>query len=229
VGINPRHQRLIVVLLTSVVVPALRATAPNPADHSIRQFLEQDETQPSYRALRRLEAESGSRSGWLEAITEYSPAAGFRYEITAEGGSGSVRSKVLRAVLDGERDLIAQGGMARSSLARSNYEFQPDGLDADGLVKVLLSPRRRERILVSGTMFLTPVDGDLVRVEGRLAKSPSFWIKTVDIVRSYRRVEDVVMPVAVESTARLRFLGDGTFRMTYAYSEIDGRPVPPSR
>ena len=39
-------------------------------------------------ALCRLEAENGSRKGWIEAVTEYSPETGFRYEITAEGGSG---------------------------------------------------------------------------------------------------------------------------------------------
>ena len=43
-------------------------------------------------------------------------------------------------------------------------------------------PRRKERILVSGSMSLQPSDGGLVRLQGRLAKSPSFWIKNVDIV-----------------------------------------------
>jgi hypothetical protein len=30
---------------------------------------------------------------------------------------------------------------------------------------------------VAGTMFLQPDDGRLVRLQGQLAKSPSFWIK----------------------------------------------------
>ena len=37
-------------------------------------------------------------------MTSYAPGVGFRYEITGEGGSSFIRSKVLRAVLDGERD-----------------------------------------------------------------------------------------------------------------------------
>ena len=217
------------MLLAMVSASNARATVPDPADHSIKQFLAQDDTQRPYRAVRRLEAESGSRKGWIEAITEYSVETGFQYQITAEGGSGHIRSKVLKAVLDGERDVIAQGEAARSSLTPSNYIFQANGIDADGLAKILLSPRRKERVLVSGMMALSASDGALVRLEGRLAKSPSFWVKNVDIVRTYERIGGNVVPVALETTAQVRFLGDATLRMTYVYSEIDGKHLTASR
>jgi hypothetical protein len=74
-------------------------------------------------------------------------------------------------------------------------------------------------------MFLNPSGGDLVRLEGRLTKSPSFWIKNVDIVRRYERINGVVVPVALETRAQVRFHGDAKLRMTYVYTEIDGRPV----
>ena len=211
------------------IPPSVRATVPDVADHSIRQFLAQDDTQHTYRAARRLEAENGSRRGWIEAVTEYSPSTGFRYEITAEGGSKYIRAKVLRAVLDGERDVIAQGETARLALARSNYIFEANGVDAEGLANILLSPRRRERVLVSGTMFLQPRDGALVRVQGRLAKSPSFWVKNVDVIRSYERIAGAIVPVELESNAEVRLLGQARLRMTYVYSEIDGHPVASAR
>jgi hypothetical protein len=220
-----RHSRLPVVLLAMVFASNARATVSDPADSSIEQFLAQDDTQRSYRAVRRLEAENGSRKGWMEAITEYSPQSGFQYEITAEAGSGFIRSKVLKAVLDGERDVIAHGETARSSLAPTNYTFQANGIDTDGLANVLLSPRRKERVLVSGMMALNVSDGALVRLQGRLAKSPSFWIKNVDIVRTYERIDGNVVPVALQTRAQIRFLGEATLRMTYVYSEIDGRPL----
>ena len=219
------HIRCGVALLVMAIPPAVRAMMPDPADHSISQFLQQDDRQRPYRATRRLDAENGSRRGWLQAVTQYSAEAGFQYEITAEGGSGVIRSKVLRAVLDGEQDVIAHGEAARSALARSNYIFQANGVDAEGLANVLLSPRRNERVLVSGTMFLQPEDGDLVRLQGRLAKSPSFWVRDVHIVRSYERIGGVVVPVAMESTAHVRLLGPATLRMTYEYSEVDGHPI----
>jgi len=212
-------------LFCLLCVSHVRATVPNAAEHSIEQFLAQDDTQRAYRATRRLEAENGSRKGWMEAITEYSPERGLRYAITAEGGSGYIRSRVLRAVLDGEREVIAQGETAGSSLSPSNYTFQANGIDTNGLANVLLTPRRKERVLVSGMMALDPADGGLVRLQGRLAKSPSFWVKDVDIVRTYQRIDGTVVPVALESKAQLRFLGEASLRMTYVYTEINGRPL----
>ena len=225
---SPRSTCFAALLLAAVIGPQLRATVPSTAEaaeHSMRQFVAKGDAQHPYKATRRLEARNGGNSGWLEVETEYSPAAGFRYTITGEGGSGHIRNKVLKAVLDGEREIVAKGEMARSTLAPCNYEFQPAGVDADGLAKVLLSPKRKERVLINGALFLRPVDGEPVRVQGRLAKSPSFSIKSVDITRTYDRIDGTVMPVGVESKAQVRILGDATLTMTYTYSEIDGRPV----
>jgi len=194
----------------------------------MRQFLSQDAAQPAYRAVRRLEAVNGKRSGWLEAVTEYSPDAGFRYAVTAEGGNGYIRDNVLRAVLEAEREVIARGETRRSSLAETNYTFQANGIGDDGLVEVSVSPRRKERVLVAGQMFLKPEDGRLVRLQGQLAKSPSFWIRNVAIVRTYDRIAGSVVPVAMESHAQMRVLGNATLNMTYEYSHINGRPVTSS-
>ena len=217
--------RVVVVLVTLAYASTVRATVPDATDQYIKQFLAQDDTLRPYRALRRLEAKNGSRIGWIEAFTEYSLQTGFRYEIRAEGGSGYIRSRVLKAYLDGERDLIARGDSARSALTPANYTFQPNGIDGDGLANVLLSPRRKERVLLSGMMALNANDGALVRLQGRLTKSPSFWVKNVDIVRTYKRMNGIVMPVLLDSTAQVRFLGDATMHMTYAYSEIDGHAI----
>ena len=223
-----RRGRLPVILLVIAFASTVRATVPDAADQPIKQFLAQKETQRPYRAARHLEAENGNRKGWMDAITEYSPATGFRYEIVAEGGSDYIRSKVLKAVLDGERDVIVQGETARSSLTASNYTFHANGIDTDGLANVLLSPRRKEHVLVSGMMALNATDGALVRLQGRLAKSPSFWLKNVDIVRTYARIDGIVVPVVLETKAQVRLLGEATLRMTYDYSEIDGRHVAAS-
>ena len=125
----------------------------------------------------------------------------------------------------GEQEAVARGEIGRSSLGQENSTFQAAGVDDDGLANVLLSPRRKERILVSGNMFLQPDDGSLVRLHGVLAKSPSFWIKNVEIVCFYARIEGAVVPVSLESNAHVRFLGAATLRMTYVYSHIDGRHV----
>jgi hypothetical protein len=213
------------VLLTGLSLAAtLHATIPDAADHSIRRFLEQDDTQHPYRATRWLEATNAGRSGRLEVLTEYSPSTGFRYDVTNEEGAGAI-TKALRAVLDGERDIIANGQSARSSLDRANYTFEPSGIDEEGLANILLSPRRKERELVAGRMFLAPEEGRLVRLHGRLAKNPSFWVTNVEVLWSYDRIDGAIVPVSLKSNAHVRFLGPATMHMTYRYSEIDGHAV----
>ena len=74
-------------------------------------------------------------------------------------------------------------------------------------MSLLLKARRHDILLVDGAMFLNPDDGELVRIEGRLSKTPSFWTKRVEIVRRFRRIAGVRMPTALESVAELRMAG----------------------
>ena len=71
-------------------------------------------------------------------------------------------------------------------------------------------------------MYITDTDADLVRVEGRLAKSPSFWTRRIDVVKQYARVGGLRVPIRVESTAQIRLAGTSTMSMTYVYEMING-------
>lgn len=193
----------------------------------MQRFLERESQNHHYRALRRIEAENRGRSGWLEAWTTLEPGESFRYEVVSEGGSPYIRSRVLRGILEGEREAIERGERERSALATTNYRFESEGVDQTGLVRVALMPRRQEGMLLAGAMFLRPGDGELVKIEGRLAKTPSLWVKHVDIVRTYARIAGAVLPISMESRAQLRFLGPASLRMTYRYAEIDGRSILP--
>ena len=85
------HGAVALLLLTLNLAPTAQATSPDAADQSIAQFLKQDDTQHAYKARRRLEAKNGSRTAWLEAVTEYSPTTGFKYHVVGEAGSSSIR------------------------------------------------------------------------------------------------------------------------------------------
>jgi len=215
-------------MLAGSAFVALQVSAAGVVDPraiaAMEHFLARPLTSHQYSATRRLEASSKSHRAWLDAQTEFTPSDGLNYEVTAEGGSGFIRSRILRSLLDEEKKLIARGGSAGITLSKNNYEFTPEGLSADGLAMIGIHPLRKDRSLIAGKMFLT-LDGDLRRVEGRLAKNPSFWVSRVSVVRSYRRVNGVLMPVALDSSAQLRLLGSSSLRMTYRYSHIDNRAV----
>jgi hypothetical protein len=178
-----------------------------------------------YRALRRMHgwSERFNQEAWLEAWTELKDGR-FDYQIVTERGSDTIRMKVMHAMLSREQELINSGASAKMDLTLDNYEFQDGGRDAAGAHVVQIKPRRKDVLLLDGRMVLTD-GGDLVRVEGRLAKNPSFWTSLVDVVRHYARIAGVRVPVATESTAHVKFAGTSQLEVLYDYQSINGRPV----
>ena len=157
---------------------------------------------------------------WTEA-----DASGFRYHIVCEDGSDYIRSKVFRASLETEREMWAAGTPDEGALTPANYVFEDRGAQPDGLTSLLVKPRRKNVLLVDGSIYLNPDDGELVRMEGQLSKTPSFWTRRVEIVRWYQRIAGFRMPTALESVANVRIAGVSTFRMTYEYESINGQRV----
>jgi hypothetical protein len=203
--------------------------AQPPAQQTVLQrFLARAEEPPvEYRALRRLEAQNPKfkQSAWMQAWTEYDHVNGFRYQIVDEGGSGYIRSKVLRAALQGEQKIWADREPQKSSFNHDNYMFDDGEVSADGLASVGVKPKRKDVLLVEGAIFVQPSDGELSRIEGKLSKTPSFWTRRVDVVRRYERMAGVRVPVEIESVAQVLIAGRSTFKMTYEYQTINGQHV----
>lgn len=186
----------------------------------------QEDTLREYRAYRRMHAwsEKFSHEAWMDVWTELKDGK-FQYRIVSERGSDMIRSKVLRAVLSREQELINEGDSDKADLTPENYDFTEAGRNPDGSQYVQLKPRRKDVLLVDGRMVLTPDGRDVVRVEGRLAKNPSFWTSLVNIVRRYAKLGGVRVPVSTESTAKVKFAGTSQLQVSYEYESINGRPV----
>lgn len=220
---------LILLSARGVASPPAAVTAAAAEDRmAVERFLEAIEKPPvAYQAKRRLEASSVklNESAWMEVLTNYDPQAGFRYSILAEGGSVRIRRRVLKSVLEGELENSAPEQWTRGNLSAANYEFIFGGRTGDGMLRMDLNPRRRDARLVNGAALLTVTSGNLVRVQGRLSKSPSIWVRWAEITRSYTPIAGSIMPVAIESTADVRIAGLSKFVMTYEYLTVDGKAV----
>ena len=182
----------------------------------------------SYRAFRRLEARNNhlSHAAWMNVWTT-ADESGFTYEIVDQGGSGYVRDRVFLPALDTERKMWGAG--PRGAFTSENYTFEDRGAESTGLAWIGVKPRRKDVLLVNGSIFLRPDDGDLVRVEGALSKTPSFWTRKVEVVRRYDRIAGVRVPIALESVARILMVGTATFTMSYEYHSVNGVEVVPDR
>jgi hypothetical protein len=202
---------------------ASAAQEGQPATH-VDRFLEAPDTPlVSYRAVRYLEAASrnGRMTASLTATTSLDPDHGFAFEVLQETGSGLIRSRVLRGALEAERRARSSGDIARSALTRLNYDFGSAEATEAGFVRVGIKPRRSDTMLIVGSILLTDDHADLVSIEGRLVKRPSFWTRRVEVVRRYARLAGVRVPVSMESTADVLLGGRSTFSMRYEYQAIN--------
>ena len=213
------------VVVAMVILPLAAGTPANGTDCGETAALIAP-TRP-YVAFRRLEAENrkSGRQGWMDVRTELGGNGLLTVEVLDEGGSDYIRNRVLRAALDSEQQLVARRHSSpvpttdTPSCAESH-------LDESGLLRVPLKPGRKGDHPVIGHMFLEPSTGDLVRVAGRLAKNPSFWISQVDVEWTYARIhKDIVLPVSLHSVAKVKVFGPSTFSMTYDYRSVEGQPV----
>jgi hypothetical protein len=206
-----------------------QASLTGSAESQLERILEKSNTvaPPPYRALRRLEGGlmSSDKRGWMEVWTEYLPARGFTYEVVGEGGSDYVRDKIFRALLTSEQKLIATGKRLRTSLESKNYEFADAGLTDAGLQRILLKPAKKSDGILNGSLLLEPATGLITRMEGRLVKSPSFWLRDVDVTYRFAHVAGYVVPIEMTSAGRVRMFGRSNFKMTYDYVSIDGQPA----
>jgi hypothetical protein len=170
--------------------------------------------------------EKFSQEGWVDCWTELD-GRGFRYEIVAERGSDYIRDKILKTLLRREQELIAGGSAGRAEINDDNYEFAEGGAApvGGGERAVALKPRRKDVLLVNGRMVLNENGTELLRVEGRLSKNPSFWTNVVDIVREFARLDGVRVPISTDTVAKLKFAGTARMDVRYNYESINGRPV----
>jgi hypothetical protein len=220
-------------MIVGLAQPLVALQQPQPQSSAepavVQRFLARpDEPLTRYRALRRLEARNDrfNLQGWLDVWTELTAEGRFEYQIVREGGSEYIRNKVLRPLLENEERLFATTDASRSAVTSQNYDLR--GLEASaepGLVKLLVRPKRRDVSLVDGAVFVTEDEADLVRVEGRLAKNPSFWTKRVDVVRRYERIGGMRVPISLDSVAQVRLAGTSTLSMTWEYETINGERV----
>ena len=212
----------ITLAVESAERPETMAAGVQPA---LERFLARpDEPVTQYRARRTLEGHNPrfKMDGAIEAITELSANGRFSYTIVSETGSDYIRDKVLRPLLETEAKVLASGNPSRSALTIDNYDIGGGELAEPGIVKLFAKPRRKEVSLIDGSVFITSADSDLVRVEGKLAKNPSFWTTRVNLVRRYDRIGGVRVPVRLDSTAQIRFAGESSLSMIYDYEMING-------
>jgi outer membrane lipoprotein-sorting protein len=148
------------------------------------------------------------------------------FEIVSEDGWKSANTHVLRKMLESESETSRPQLRAMSKLNSTNYEFEILRAEAvSGRMAYVLNvkPKRREKYLFEGLIWVDAEDYALVRAEGSPAKNPSFWTKSTHFVQLYQKNGPLWFPLSTQSVTEARFFGITDVNIEYFDYAPQGR------
>ena len=140
------------------------------------------------------------------------------FEVVSEEGWKAAHKHVLRKMLESESDTSRPDICAKTKLNPENYEFEVIGTEpvADRTTYVLeIKPKRKEKYLFRGRIWVDTEDYALVRAEGNPAKSPSFWTKSTHFVQVYQKSGPLWFPLSTQSVTEAHIFGTTDVNIEY--------------
>lgn len=129
---------------------------------------------------------------------------------TSESGSGIIRRMALRRLISSE--IEADGGKVHhdSAISPANYSLELVGEQQIGASRCFVAtvvPKRKEKYLFEGKVWIDADDYAIVRIEGHPAKKLSFWIERADFVRQYQKIDGFWLPKKDQTLVQVRLYG----------------------
>ena len=220
--------------LLAVCIPAVAqqaaVSAPLSADEVMRQVVQMNEQRANA-----LETYSSIRSYHLECHclshkkadmvvrAEYKAPNEKVFTIVSESGSGTVRSRVFKKLLEAEQESMRDKNQERSAITPSNYAFQPTDYqktDANEFYVLEARPLTKNKFLFRGRIWVDAKDFAIVKVEGEPAVNPSWWTVKTDFKRSYQEIGRFWLPESNESETKVRIFGTAVLTIKYGEYHI---------
>lgn len=147
-----------------------------------------------------------------EVVAEVSfvPPNAKKYNILSRSGSG-LGERLVRRMLDGETTIVKEYGS--TDISTENYDFRLTGkehISGRQCYVLELLPKRKEKTLIRGKIWVDASTYLLHRLEGEPAKSPSWWLRNPRIAFFYGDVEGMWLQTASEVTTNVRWFGQHT-------------------
>jgi hypothetical protein len=191
-------------------------------ENLVRMNLQRAQALQAYESTRiyRLEYKGfpGGRAAEMVVNMKYRAPGTKEFEIVSQSGSKTLIDRVLKKLLEGEKDAIEGDNLKRIAVNQENYEFAllayergPRG----GLYVLSVTPRTKNKYLFQGKIWVDDEQFAIVRMEGGPAKNPSFWIKGTQIETRYINVNDFWLPARNHSFTSVRLGGHADLSIEY--------------
>jgi len=129
------------------------------------------------------------------------------FAVLESRGSDFLRDHVIKKMMQGEIELGQRGRQSEVAFSPANYEFV--GVqDAGDTFVVEVAPRRADKLLFKGRIWITKDGSHLKRIEGEPARNPSFWTRRIRFVSEYAPVSGVWLHVRTVARVTMRWFGE---------------------
>jgi hypothetical protein len=209
-------------------LPALNVGPELPvmsADLALQSYLRRAALQPmqlaSYSAVTVIHAElpDTAQQGEFELERKYSAPHTLLFKPIRFVGDKFVKSNVIARLLQGEVDHV-QKDDGETAISPANYKFSSKGkTEVQGRLAFVyqVKPHHKRAGLFKGHMYLDAHTGSLLRVEGNVVKSPSFFVSHIQFVQDYSDFDSFTFPVHVHSEAKARLVGRTIIDITHTH------------
>jgi hypothetical protein len=198
------------------LVPLSPAYEHMTGDELFANLLERNRTRDArllqYSAVRTYRVSNDKGKLYAQEVVEVDYQApdhkGFR--TVSEQGSGLVRDMVLKRLIESESETSSGRAHHDSAIKPANYEFNLIGQQDVGPYHCLVAeaiPKRKDKYLFEGKIWIDAQDYAIVRIAGQPAKSLSFWITRADFVREYQRIGEFWVPAEDSTLVHVRMYG----------------------
>ena len=230
-----------IVLLCSAVAAQQSSPAGKIPLETILQAMQKAQggtnPQASYQIIREYRlfgAKTAQADSEVVAEVDFKPPSSEGYTIQKYTGSGRGQ-QLVRSVLDHEVELASRGSKKDIAISSDNYSFHYIGeqmLDRQPCYVLGLTPKRSDKDLISGQVWVDQHSFRIRQIEGDVEKTPSWWLRKVHVKLVFGDLDGVWLQTRMEAVADVRIVGTHTLTsriLDYRReSEVAATPLPPS-
>jgi hypothetical protein len=210
-------------------LPALNAATELPlmsSELALASYERRAALQPvqlaAYSAVTVIHAElpDSAQQGEFEVEREYSAPHTLLFKPVRFVGDKFVKSNIIARLLQSEVDHVEKDNLTETAISPANYKFSNKGkAEVQGHLTYVyqVKPQKKRVGLFKGRMYLDAHNGSLLRVEGTIVKSPSFFVNHIQFVQDYEDFDSFTLPVHVHSEARARLVGRTIIDITHTH------------
>jgi hypothetical protein len=150
-----------------------------------------------------------------------------QFEVVSSSGWGAARKHVFPQLLQAEAEAARPDVREQSRITPENYTFEMAAIETirgRRAYVIAIQPRTANKYLTTGRIWVDTDEFAILRIEGKPARNPSFWIRRIHLVHDYDKSGQYWFPVSDRSLTDVRIFG-GT-EMTIEYFDYAPNASP---